>query len=56
MSGKTTSAIHDCAEWLRRCLELGWRKEDLDFLEGLWWEYHDDYGNRTPRAIEGRQP
>lgn len=31
-----------CAQWLQACLKLGWRKEDLEFLEALWWKYHDE--------------
>jgi hypothetical protein len=34
----------DCARWLKQCLDLGWRKSDLDVLEALWWKYHDDQG------------
>ena len=39
-------ALHGCAEWLAACLRLGWRREQLDALEQLWWQYY----NRT----EGR--
>lgn len=44
---KSTRALKECAEWLTTCLRLGWAKSDLDDLERLWWEYHDDYGKET---------
>jgi hypothetical protein len=28
-------------------MEIGWAKADLDRLEALWWEYHDEWGNLT---------
>ncbi len=34
-----------CAEWLANCLKLGWRKDQLDELEALWWKYRDENGN-----------
>ena len=34
-------ALRDCANWLYYCLKIGWKKEDLDMLEELWWQYHD---------------
>ena len=40
----TRRAIRACAIWLEACLDLGWRKADLDFLEALWWRYHDENG------------
>ena len=42
---KTTKAIRECAEWLKACLDLGWSKDSLDFLEDLWWQHHDAKGN-----------
>lgn len=42
---RTRHAIRKCAEWLAACIELGWLKSDLDFLEALWWRYHDHKGN-----------
>ena len=41
----TKTAVRRCAEWLAYCLEIGWNKADLDFLESLWWKYHDERGN-----------
>lgn len=38
-------AMLACAEWLAYCLEIGWLKSQLDDLERLWWQYHDDQGN-----------
>ena len=29
-----------CADWLSKCLRLGWPKSALDDLERLWWQYH----------------
>ena len=37
--------IKACANWLKFCLDIGYQKAQLDFLENLWWEYHDDKGN-----------
>lgn len=45
---KTNKAIRACAEWLSECLRLGWAKSDLDALEALWWQYHNDEGKLTP--------
>ncbi len=33
-------AIKECAEWLSFCLSIGWRRDQLDALEALWWQYH----------------
>jgi hypothetical protein len=44
---RTQQALRACAEWLGFCLKIGWRKEDLDALERLWWQYHDDQGRLT---------
>jgi len=41
----TTRALKQCAEWLCKCLELGWPKSALTDLEKLWWKYHDERGN-----------
>ena len=40
-----------CAEWLAACLRLGWRREDLDFLEKLWCKYHDEEGNLKSTSV-----
>lgn len=42
---KTDKAFRKCAEWLKLCLDLGWSKKKLDFLEKLWWKHHDCKGN-----------
>ena len=34
-----------CAEWLAYCLKISWSRDDLDRLEEVWWEYHDEDGN-----------
>lgn len=41
-------AVIACGYWLSECLRLGWRREDLDFLEALWWKHHDDQGRLLP--------
>lgn len=33
------------AEFFATCLRIGWKKTDLDWLEGLWLKYHDKHGN-----------
>jgi len=43
-------AFRACARWLQTCLEIGWRKSDLDALEKLWWEHHDDNGKLKGEA------
>jgi hypothetical protein len=48
---RTKDAIRGCAEWLAACRRLGWRYEDLDFLEALWWKYHDERGNLISAAL-----
>jgi hypothetical protein len=40
----TKQAIRECAEWLAMCRQIGWTLEELDFLEALWWKYHDPRG------------
>jgi len=42
---KSREAIKLCAMWLLFCLNNGWKKEQLEALEKLWWEHHDDAGN-----------
>lgn len=41
MNTRELEAVKKCARWLQVCLELGWSKSELDFLERLWWKYHD---------------
>ena len=49
----TRKALCECAEWLKACLDLGWRKEDLDFLEALWWKHHDNAGRlMSPAGLD----
>ena len=40
-----------CARWLQQCLAIGWKKSDLDLLQDIWWQWHDDDGQllRNPR-------
>lgn len=44
----TQKALLRCAEWLSWCLRAGWKREQLNALEALWWQYHD----RNGRLIE----
>lgn len=46
----TVGAIRKCAEWLAYCLRIGWRREQLDALEALWWKHHDHTGRLYERA------
>jgi hypothetical protein len=48
---RTGQALWHCARWLKYCLSIGWTKSDLDALEHLWWECHDDHG----RLIQPKQ-
>lgn len=32
--------IRRCAYWLSYCLDIGWRKDQLDALQAIWWKYH----------------
>lgn len=40
----THDAVRACAYWLAEARRIGWRQEDLDFLEYLWWQHHDERG------------
>lgn len=40
----TVAALRKCAEWLAYCLRIGWRREQLDSLEAIWWQHHDHTG------------
>ena len=42
-----------CGHWLADCVRLGWRRDDLDFLEALWWKYHDNYGRLISKRAGG---
>lgn len=39
---KSKKAMYKCANWLLYCIKIGWDKKDLDGLEILWWQYHDE--------------
>lgn len=41
----TRKAQRKCFDFLSLCREFGWAKSDLDWLENLWWKYHDEHGN-----------
>jgi len=41
----TRKGIMKCHEWLTNCIELGYKKEQLDELEYLFWKYKDENGN-----------
>ena len=42
-----------CAEWLAYCLEIGWDKSQIDALEKLWMDNHDDNGNFKAQLQQG---
>jgi len=44
---RTIYGIKECANWLKYCLDIGYKKEQLTALEKLWWDYHDGNGNLT---------
>lgn len=48
MPNRTQRAIVACGHWLAECLRLGWSRDQLDALEALWWEHHDERGNFKP--------
>lgn len=41
--------IRMCAEWLAYCKSIGWRDDQLDDLERLWWQWRDLNGNLKPQ-------
>jgi hypothetical protein len=41
-SHRTRKQIEACSQWLFFCLSIGWKKSELDALQRLWWEFHDD--------------
>lgn len=49
---RQSEAIMACGRWLATCLKIGWSHDDLDTLEGIWWDWHDDYGRlmKNPRS------
>ena len=58
---QTQQAVAECGRWLVGCLDLGWSRNELDFLEALWWLHHDDLGRlksdvgrRSPGPGEGQ--
>lgn len=50
----TQRAARDCANWLRACLQLGWRRESLADLEEIWWTHHDYLGRLCRAERSGR--
>lgn len=54
---RTQEALLDCANWLSQCLGFGWRKDQLDDLEKIWWMFHDNRGKLTtgPAASSGEE-
>lgn len=57
---RTQRAIMACGQWLAECLRMGWSRDQLDALEALWWDHHDERGNlkaATPSdAAPEKQP
>lgn len=50
---KTMRGLRLCAKWLAYCLRVGWRRNQLDALESLWWAHHDGNGNLTQGGGNG---
>ena len=46
----TMRAVIACGQWLAFCLSIGWRRDELDALESLWWKYHDRTGQLISAA------
>lgn len=42
--GVTKRGSKKCAEWLAYCLETGWKKDQLDELEKIYWKWRDKNG------------
>lgn len=40
----TQKAILEMAKAMEYFLSIGWRKQDLDLLEEMWWTVRDDNG------------
>lgn len=49
-------ALRECARWLSYCVSIGWPRDQLDGLEAIWWQYHDDSGNFTRVKTEFAPP
>jgi hypothetical protein len=47
----TVKGVKKCAEWLAFCLSIGYKKEELDALENVFWMFRDRNGN-LKRATE----
>jgi hypothetical protein len=47
---RSSKAIYACADWMSYCLKIGWRQSDLDDLQRLWWQWHDDDGKLIDRT------
>lgn len=41
-----------CARWLRYCLSIGWKREELDELERIWHIYYDENGRLKRRDLQ----
>lgn len=53
----SSKAVRECAEAMKKCLDIGWKKSDLDKLEEIWWSIHDDNGKLPSEYAEReRQP
>ena len=50
--GVTKRGSKKCAEWLAYCLETGWKKEQLDELEKIYWTWRDKNGELKMETTE----
>jgi len=44
----TQQALTEMARAMVYFLSIGWRKQDLDMLEKMWWQVRDDNGKVRP--------
>lgn len=51
----TREAVQASLDWVDACRTLGWRGDDLDSLESLWWQYHDSEGKRKTPNEKGQR-
>lgn len=51
----TYKAAREFAQAMQYLLTIGWKKEELPFLEKLWWSIRDDNGNIVRRIPKHRK-
>lgn len=55
---RSPKALKECVRWLGFCRKIGFKTEEVDALDRLWWRYHDEDGNLLvpPRAVALGRP